>query len=492
MSTEHLAPTYADVALDAIDPSSTNPRRHFAQAYLDELAGSVKEKGVLQPILLRPKAKNRFEIVAGECRTRAAKLAGLTHIPAILRSLNDEQVLEIQLIENIHRRDLTPLEEARGYRALIDANPTKHSAESIASRIGMSVAYVWDRLKLNDLIPEAKKLLETERIAIGHAILISRLTADQQKTLINPQPINDYQGRGREGLWRTDSTFNFDDEDVEKGEKRDKYFGLQPVSIRELQEWIDKHIRFDVAHAAKAQPFEFEALAAKVEEAVAKPGRGRKVIAITYSHFTQPDARSDEERTYGPQSWRLADSSKGNPTCDHSLLGLVVAGEGRGESHEVCIARDKCDVHWKKEKAARAKNQKLRESGKGQQASRREDVAEQKRQAAERAKEERWKAFSAELKKRTLAAAEALTVALSKRQYAAAMNAIDLPANVKIAHLPRAILRQVIENDFQNTHWSGREAELVKWARLLDVDVEACEPTAADGAAKKPAKKGKG
>jgi ParB family chromosome partitioning protein len=81
-------------------------------------------------------------------------------VPAIVREMTDDQVLEAQLEENIHRKDLTPLEEAAGYRRLIASNPTKHSAESIATRIGMSVGYVWDRLKLNDLIPEAKAILE--------------------------------------------------------------------------------------------------------------------------------------------------------------------------------------------------------------------------------------------------------------------------------------------------------------------------------------------
>lgn len=111
--------SFERLALEHIVPSKTNPRAHFDGVYLDQLAGSIAEKGVVQPILVRPLGTNgTFEIVAGECRYRASKIAKQTHIPAVIRSYTNEQVLELQLIENLHRRDLTPLEQAKGYRAV--------------------------------------------------------------------------------------------------------------------------------------------------------------------------------------------------------------------------------------------------------------------------------------------------------------------------------------------------------------------------------------
>jgi ParB family chromosome partitioning protein len=197
---------FDQLPITAITASKTNPRTHFDDAYITELAGSIAEKGLIQPIIVRPRPHSglngTYEIVAGECRYRASKQAGLLKVPAIVRDLTDDQVLEAQLEENIHRKNLTPLEEAAGYRRLIDSNPDKHSAETIATRIGMSVGYVWDRLKLNDLIPEAKALLEAERFTVGHAILLSRLKPEDQTRAIDPDGASLFN-RSR-GLWAID------------------------------------------------------------------------------------------------------------------------------------------------------------------------------------------------------------------------------------------------------------------------------------------------
>src|SRR5688572_26956171 len=116
---------FAHLPIDAILRSSTNPRTHFDDAYISELAGSIAEKGLIQPIVVRPHPPvpeidgEAYEIVAGECRWRASRRAGLSTVATIIRDYTDEQVLEVQLIENIHRTDLTPLEQAVGYRRLI-------------------------------------------------------------------------------------------------------------------------------------------------------------------------------------------------------------------------------------------------------------------------------------------------------------------------------------------------------------------------------------
>jgi ParB/RepB/Spo0J family partition protein len=399
--------------LAQIVASKTNPRTHFSPGYLTQLADSLRDKGCIEPIVVRPldilravglhpeaAAKNgaKFEIVAGECRYRAAKLATLTHLPAVIRAYSDEQVLELQLIENLHRQDLTPLEQARGYRQLIDTNPDKHSAESIATRLGMSPAWVWDRMKLNDLVPEAKGILDQELMTVGHAILIARLKPADQLRVIAFDDDASTQYRGV-GLWRHDSGFDFDEDDpANKGKKPGKYDGLKPCSVRELEAWIHDHIRFDVAHMAKAQPLAFEPTAAAVATAEEKPGRGKKIIPITFSYRVSDDARDETERTYGSESWERADGKEKSKTCEHSVLGVVVAGSQHyGQTFEVCVARDKCRVHFGDVIRKREKNEKLRESGKGKQAARTEKKQAEtynerwKREADERkAEEARW------------------------------------------------------------------------------------------------------
>ncbi|RPH65720.1 MAG: ParB/RepB/Spo0J family partition protein, partial [Hyphomicrobiales bacterium] len=106
--------------IELIHASPNNPRKHFADADLDELANSIREKGLLQPIVVRPRADGEYEIVAGERRWRASQRAGIHEVPVLIRELNDGEALEIALIENIQRSDLNPLEEARAYGLLLE------------------------------------------------------------------------------------------------------------------------------------------------------------------------------------------------------------------------------------------------------------------------------------------------------------------------------------------------------------------------------------
>lgn len=383
---------YQEIPIEALHASKTNPRTHFDQAYILELSNSILDKGLIQPIVVRPRPTSgingTFEIVAGECRYRASKLAALARVPAIVRDMTDNQVLEAQLEENIHRKDLTPLEESAGYRRLIASNPTKHSAETIASRIGMSVSYVWDRLKLADLIPEASAILEQARISVGHAILIARLKPADQAKVLNLQ---------RGGLFEATTGRLLGEEDGTKN----KYDGYKPRTVREVEAWIARHIRFDVEHMAKAQPLEFEKTAEAVNAAAALPGRGKKVIAITFDHGPADDAKDENERTYGVESWRRADGTKkaephmrDAPTCDHSVLGVVTVGRDHyGKTLQVCVARDRCRVHFGDVIKAREKNAKLREAGKGKQAAKNEKKQQESYDA-------KWRREQAERKRR--------------------------------------------------------------------------------------------
>lgn len=171
----------------AIAASPTNPRKHFDATYLAELADSIKSHGVIQPITVRPNPDTHsvklYEIVVGECRFRAAQLAGLEHIPAFWRELDDKQVLEIQVIENLQRRDVHELEEATGYRMLMDRHG--YTAEQIAERIGKSRGYVYARLKLTALCEAGREAFFAGKLDASTALLIARIRGDklQQKAV---------------------------------------------------------------------------------------------------------------------------------------------------------------------------------------------------------------------------------------------------------------------------------------------------------------------
>jgi ParB/RepB/Spo0J family partition protein len=161
------------IAIKEIIASSTNPRKFFDEAQLNDLAQSITEHGILSPILLRPNVKGGYELVAGERRLRASKIAKLTDIPAIVRELDDKSVLEIQVIENLQRSDLGAMEEAEGYRALIDKHG--YTQTTLAAKVGKSVAFIAKRLQLTNLCESGKIALAEDKLPVGWAYLISRL-----------------------------------------------------------------------------------------------------------------------------------------------------------------------------------------------------------------------------------------------------------------------------------------------------------------------------
>lgn len=182
-------PQFAMLDLAMVVTSRTNPRKHFDQAKLNELAEGIKASGVHQPVLVRQLPADRLqetfadrrkgaplpshEIVAGERRYRASKLAGGSTIPAMIRRLTDDQVREIQLIENLQREDLSPLEEAEGFRDLMEHSHL--SAEEVGIKVKRSKAYVYASIKLLDLTPEPRAVLEAGKIHVSLALPIARI-----------------------------------------------------------------------------------------------------------------------------------------------------------------------------------------------------------------------------------------------------------------------------------------------------------------------------
>src|SRR5438067_13684578 len=155
-----------EIELDLIRPGSQQPRTNFDQAKLDELAQSIRSTGIIQPLLVRPKG-GLFELVAGERRWRAAQLAGLARIPAIVRDIPDERLLEMALVENIQRQELNPIEEALAYKRLIDSLGL--TQDEVARRVGRDRTFVTNYLRVLKLPTDIQRLIEVGRLSFGHA-----------------------------------------------------------------------------------------------------------------------------------------------------------------------------------------------------------------------------------------------------------------------------------------------------------------------------------
>ena len=166
------------LAIDRIRPGKYQPRTRMDEASLAELANSIREQGVMQPILVRPVDGGRFEIIAGERRWRAAQRAGLDSVPALVKTVPDQAALALALIENIQREDLNPLEEAQGLQRLIDEFGLTHDAA--AKAVGRSRSAVTNLLRLRELAKPVQEYLLAGQIDMGHARSLLSLGAGQQ------------------------------------------------------------------------------------------------------------------------------------------------------------------------------------------------------------------------------------------------------------------------------------------------------------------------
>ena len=166
-----------ELNLDELRPNPYQPRKVFKDEALEELANSIKEHGVFQPIIVKKSIKG-YEIIAGERRVRASKMAGLTKIPAIIRNLNDEQMMEIALLENLQRENLNCIEEAEAYRTMI--NRLNITQDELASKVGKSRSYVTNTLGLLRLPSEVQRMIANNEITMGHARVLSKLEDDEK------------------------------------------------------------------------------------------------------------------------------------------------------------------------------------------------------------------------------------------------------------------------------------------------------------------------
>jgi ParB family chromosome partitioning protein len=215
-----------EISLDHIRPPKTNPRRRMDVAALSELAANIRVRGVLQPILVRPFDSAGYELVCGERRWRASKEAGRETIPARIMNLSDAEALELAVIENVQRENVHELDEAFGYKALIQQDPALYTVETIAAKVGRSPKYVYGRLKLAELTPNLQKAFYDGKLTAGHAMEIARLQPkDQEQALSECFPGH-----------RTTATI-LKDKDP------------RPIGVRDLRDWIQREIHLSLAQA---------------------------------------------------------------------------------------------------------------------------------------------------------------------------------------------------------------------------------------------------
>lgn len=213
---------YRSIPIATLVESPTNPRKRFDEKTLGELAASFKTQGVLEPLLVRPLEESKYEVVIGARRLKAARLAELESVPVRVVKLTDAEAIEAQVVENLQREDIHPLEESLGFRSLLQLGEPTYTIASIAARAGKSEAYVQGRVKLADLIPPVAGAFLQDKITIGHALLIAKLPDSQQQEAFNA---------AFRGMW------------VSEGNTQ------VLIPVRELAAWIESNILLQLASA---------------------------------------------------------------------------------------------------------------------------------------------------------------------------------------------------------------------------------------------------
>lgn len=434
---------------------SNNPRRTpYPAERFAELVQSVRSRSILQPLNVRPfyahGERAGYQVVTGDNRRRAAMEANLEAVPCVSRDLSDLDVLEIQLIENIQRQDMHPLDEGAAFAQLIASK--QHTAESIASKVGKSIRWVYQRIEFTKLITGASKLFLEGVITTSHAELFTRHTAADQARIL------------KEGLY----------EPLLGGERL--------KSVDDLDRWIAHNIRLNLDARTTA------ALLPEVGDAVkAAKADGAKLLQVAVGWLLNvPTGVLDY------QSWKRA---TGREKCKLSEPAAIVLGEGQGEVLDICRNRE-CAKHWPtpataaprkalsaKEEAQEERDRQKHERWKAKQ----ERDAEQARRSAVMVKAARGKLLAHMVGLKVVSPALAhigITTAFcyhpTLRELQKAMGqdpAKDLPRALAVASVMRL-------GDMQ-----GRE--FIAAAKAAKFDLKPFEPTAAKKPAAKKAGKGK-
>jgi ParB family transcriptional regulator, chromosome partitioning protein len=239
--------------LASIVPSALQPRKDFAREALQELIESIRQHGIIQPLIVR-QVGARFELIAGERRWRAAQEVGLTQVPVIIRSASDLEVLEISLIENLQRADLNPIEEAQGYARL--ANEFGMRQEDIALKVGRSRAAVANAIRLLDLHPQVQIWLAQNLLSVGHAKVLLALKAPEEQLLAGETVLR------RNATVRSTERLVARQLGIGRSRRRRRAAGqtVTPAAIEDLQNRLQQHLATHVSvhHGEKRGRIEIE------------------------------------------------------------------------------------------------------------------------------------------------------------------------------------------------------------------------------------------
>ncbi|MBR6567787.1 MAG: ParB/RepB/Spo0J family partition protein [Clostridia bacterium] len=230
-STENQSGSVTQLSLNEIEPNREQPRKHFDEAALSELSESIAMHGVIQPLLVRPISDGGYQLIAGERRWRASRMAGLTQVPVVIREMSDSEAMELALIENLQREDLNPIEEAEGFKLLMDTYSL--TQEQAAERVGKSRPAVANALRLLSLPAKVIVLLKEGKLSSGHARALLPLK-DEKTMLLLCKEIEEKDLSVRETEKIVKNLLSDKKEKKEKKpKKRDPYYDECELSIRE-------------------------------------------------------------------------------------------------------------------------------------------------------------------------------------------------------------------------------------------------------------------
>lgn len=326
-----------DIPLTQIHEAPWNPRKHFSDVKLAELADSIRDHGVIEPAIVRARHAGGFELVAGARRFRASQLAERETLPCLVRELDDAAALEHAVIENGQREDVSPIEEAAGYAALQAMDPARFTVAEIAAKVGKHESYVYRRLKLGTLEEQYRTALDEGRLTIAHAEALCRLTPAQRK-----------EAREKGLIWRG----NMFDDSPEANARN-----LSPLN--ELLSYIRNRTHFDPA-AADTRHFQPE-LAVEIDAIAEEVGQAPEQVAGSLIELSTDSlvrmklgAREGQAVPLPPSQWREAKTR-----CPFTRRGVITHGD-LAKVIDVCTAKTKCERHFpelkaKKQQAKKAK-----------------------------------------------------------------------------------------------------------------------------------------
>jgi ParB family chromosome partitioning protein len=364
----NTATEYRNLPLNVLSESTTNPRHIFEDAALKELAASIRVQGILSPLLVRPLTEQSFEIVAGARRYRAAQMAEAATVPVRIVNLTDAEALEAQLIENLQRRDVHPMEEAQGFRALLALEEPTYSIEQVAAKVGKTPAYCASRLRLTELVPVVVEAFYREEIGVGHALLLAKLQPDKQEAALAACFKEEWSGGDRKAkrlllpvrnlqfwiehnilLILKQAPFNKRDAQLIPAAgscvdcpKRTGHNKLLFADVRE------DACTDPTCYAAKLEAHIQKQIAAKPElvqisTAYGQQQEGSKIVTRSKYVEIRPDKPDTPEKAKWPEY----------KTCKYTTEAIVSDGIDKGELRKVCTQAD-CPIHHPKKQSAKA------------------------------------------------------------------------------------------------------------------------------------------